>query len=977
MAYSFQSMTLLRGVQHISTTIDLRKNEESQALDLTSSDGAKTRIQDLGILLGGEGRKPEIVGKGWKGLPRPEDASMSEPVALAMVEGASKSTRVHGIASIVAVHKSVSLEASLNQYFSHELARIMKEAGDLYLTYMEQNVRLRLGTDGVAREGVTGLRAWRVLHGVSAAGDPHKHLHFIFSTTAVGEVSGQTGQIDTDHITRELARKAQAVAQYYIRTELEKLGYRFTLDGEIVGYSRDLIERASTAGNTVDSLQAALSLELGIPVTHEQAWHSWRQIVKGVEDQGVGQELIDAIMAGRELQTIDPQLQAILYRLQSMLDRLQSISEDGSKAGEGIEHELDALLSDPDTAEIVTRFFCDRYEISGVKDFLSGIQTACQEAPELDQVDRVIADIRSCGKAPGLYSCQALCIKVAGEDGAQDLFDKVMLDPRVTCVINKLGRPIWITLRDIEIAEEEVEQLAEQLIPETTGDVQSQLQDLKAALTVITGVAGGGKSTALHEAREAWEGRTVWAAARNRLTATETGRAAGVPPRLAVSMKALRGRIDKGTGPQLGDILVVDEWALLDDVDVDMILGLARSGVVVKGLGDEYQIQPIANGTHARIVIDVARKKGAAELRESRRCETWIDLHDQMREVVKTRNPSKESINALIENLDVRIAFTAADVAEILEDAGPNAVAATASNKDRLSIAEEILETPEPDDLSEILALAEGGAVWAGRDIAIRQNIWDENLQPVALTGQVGKTISVGKELVTIELEGQQITIDRVLAKQHLRLGRRAWTGDSAQGQTWEQGVPVIGGGENSTWLYSTATRSQKAPIVIVMCEKNDDPNVVWDEAYDKLRTILKRDGIARTVKELKADALTDLSRPRSPDEMVPWLREYYGKWNLLKAGIDGGSITLDRSDVQSEPKLDVQSEPKLQSDAELGVVDKPQKGKTPREVLDDLNKGAGNVREPTQDVQQEPETKIIIDPLGQSDNGPDVGLAT
>lgn len=962
MAYSFQSMTLLRGIQHISTTITLRQAEESQALDLTSSDGAKARIQDLGILLGGEGRSPEFVGKGWEGITLPTDASMSNAVAEAMVEGVSKSTRVHAIASIIAVHKSISLEGILNQDFSDDLSRIMKEAGDKYFTYMEQNVRLRLGTNGVTQEGVKGLRGWRVLHGISAAGDSHRHIHFIFSTTAEGAVSGQTGQIDTDHITRELARKAQAIAQHYIYSELTKLGYRFTLEGEIVGYPRDLIERASMAGNSVDSLQTALSLELGIPVTHEQAWRSWRQIVKGVEDKGVGQDLIDRILARRENQVIDPRLQEVLNRLQAMLDRLQSIEEDGSKAGEGIEHELDALLSDPETAQIVAQFFCDRYEISDVEEFLAGIKAACLEAPEYDQVDRVIADIRSCGKAPGLYSCQALCIKVAGEDGAQELFDKVMLDPRVTCVINKFGRPIWMTLKEIEIAEAEVEQLAEQLIPETTGDVQSQLQDLNAALTVITGVAGGGKSTALREACTGWNGRKVWGAARNRLTATETGKAAGVPPRLAVSMKALRGRINKGTGPQSGDILIVDEWAILDDVDVDMILNLARSGVIVKALGDEYQIQPIANGTHARIVIDVARKKGAAELRESRRCEAWIRLHDQMRDVVTTRNPGKDSIDALINELDIRIAFTPSDVAEILHNAGSGAVAATASNRDRLAIAEEILETPEPDDLSQILALGEGGAIWAGRDIAIRQNIWDENLQPVALTGQVGKTISVDKSTVTIELEeGQKITIDRALAKQHLRLGGRAWTGDSAQGQTWGQTVGVVTGGENSTWLYSTLTRSRETPIVVVMCEKDDDPNVVWDEAADKLRTILKRDGIARTVKELKADALTDSSRPRSPDEMVPWLREYYGKWNVLKAGIDGGSITLDRP----EEMPDVQPEPELQSDAELGVVDKPQKGKTPQEVLDQLNKGSGT---------PEPKPEPKIDLLGQFDtNGPDM----
>ena len=51
-------------------------------------------------------------------------------------------------------------------------------------------------------------------------------------------------------------------------------------------------------------------------------------------------------------------------------------------------------------------------------------------------------------------------------------------------------------------------------------------------------------------------------------------------------MALLRRRISIGMGPVVGDVLVVDEFLLLDHTDVDLIEELSKSGVIVKAIID-------------------------------------------------------------------------------------------------------------------------------------------------------------------------------------------------------------------------------------------------------------------------------------------------------------------------------------------------------------------------------------------------------
>ncbi len=116
---------------------------------------------------------------------------------------------------------------------------------------------------------------------------------------------------------------------------------------------------------------------------------------------------------------------------------------------------------------------------------------------------------------------------------------------------------------------------------------KTDFEDLQSPLTFVPLIPGRSKTIALIEAREDWVGTTVWVTARNRMTATETGRTVEADSANVLSIAALRERIEKGQGPQPGDVLVVDEFALLDHpTDDHLIQQLADDGVIVKVLVD-------------------------------------------------------------------------------------------------------------------------------------------------------------------------------------------------------------------------------------------------------------------------------------------------------------------------------------------------------------------------------------------------------
>ena len=940
----------------IAKEVEIETNDE--LLDVDVSKGAPLRISELATLLDGEGRNGRFVGKDWGPKGPSFSASNGDEIAIAMTEHASSKADIHATSQVFTVSKSVSLLAAMDRDFRRQLRKVQREAMVEVVEYYESVLTIRFRDkdlkgvkDNRVRQKIRGIRGIVHDHSASAAGDPHFHNHLVFSNTCQG-VSGRWGQVDAQQIRKEYARKAQAIYDRRVRIELVKMGYRFDLHGELVGVDRDLIDRASTAHNAVKALQTAVSAATGIEISDHTAWHHWRQIIAGHDDQTVPSELQEQIR-GRSKVVIPSELTAIITRLRDHLG--------GGVTGEALEHALDAILSDPSTQDALTAFFGARYGIDGK--WVESVRQASANAPVIDPVDAVIADIESLPNPPKLFSVQALAIKHS--DGYEnELLDKVLNDPRVTVAVNAYGRIRHTCLIKQDVREKQVRTIAEALIREKSGTVDDQLADLSSPFSVILGVAGGGKSTALLRARKSWKGQTVWACARNRLTASDTGKACGADSYRTLSTAALWDRLSTGRGPQKGDVLVVDEFGLLGHRDVIMLLSLAMQGVIVKALGDQNQIQPIDGSTSARIVMDIARRKGAAALDESKRCAAWIKLHDALRNSVVKSESSREDIDQLIAMLDIRIAHTSGDIANILKEAPRDSEIAVQSNRLRAEVAEELPRPPMPEDL-EWMALTDGGCVWTGCDVVVRRNIWTgAGSPPIAQNGEKGTLTRVDKHNVEILFEnGRTLTLARKDAKQVLRIGG-VWTGDSAQGQTWQgSSITAITGKETKQWVYSALTRGMKPPILVVLVDKDDDPELVKKWAIEMVRDVLTRDGIARTVEELKREALLDKSIPSKPGEMVPWLRQHYDDLRGLRQGIEDGTISVEKPAPQKSPGPTVQMATQEQISALFAAMDEVD----------------GELREQTKKESRKPPTPLQfhprIDPRPQGprhlDDGP------
>ena len=485
-------MSELRGSIAVKKYIDARIEEESSAVGLIDlSIGAPLRILELAILLDGEGRNGRFLGKGWGPEGPAFSASDSAEIAIAMTELASSKTDIHATLQVFTVRKSVSLYAGMNRRFRRKLRKIQKQAMVEVVEYYESVLTIRYrdktltgANDNRIREKIIGIRGLVHDHSASAAGDPHFHNHLMFSNTCQG-ISGRWGQVDAQQIRQEYARKAQAIYDRRIRIELKRLGYKFDLSGELVGVDRDLIDLASTAHHTIKALQAAISAVTGIDIDDDTAWHHWRQIISGHGDPTVPPRLREQI-ANQNRVTIPPEFMAIVSKLRD--------DPGNDLTGEALEHAIDAILANPQTQDALTSFFGRRYGID--EQWAESIRQASANALDIDPVDAMIADIESLPSPPKLFSVQALAIKHSESD-AQELLDKVLSDPRITVAVNANGRIRHVCLVKQDQREKRVRAIAEELIPETTGTIDEQLADLNGPISVITGVAGGGKSTAL------------------------------------------------------------------------------------------------------------------------------------------------------------------------------------------------------------------------------------------------------------------------------------------------------------------------------------------------------------------------------------------------------------------------------------------------------------------------------------------------
>ena len=773
------------------------------------------KVSELAELLGGSAREPFFIGSGWGDIAGDGvDPTDPKAVACALETGARANTRVRAYGAVITLPKGASLVSAFDLEDPESIQKLLRNMLEEYMRVLEKDCVVRFGNGGHEQVPVRGLKGWAVLHAASAGGDPHYHVHLIVSATAE-TIDGRKGQLDGDKLLGETARLADGSAKRVMSQRLEEMGFGVGLDGDVVGVDKDIIERASTARNSVQAIRTYLASK-GIHVSDKKAWDHWRQVAEGKSDKVLSMSLLESIGAAR-----------------------------GEKlGGEAIEHAIDEALSDPTRRAALRDWFAQKYVVSDWRTFGDEARAEWKEYPRYDDVTKVVALMAMLPTPPTPASVEGLCARFADDEHRAELMEKVGNDPRVL-----KGDRRWALTSQL-IRERKIAEQAEKLIPRDCCDqgIEELLVENDLPLVVIQGVAGAGKNKALEAASKEWKnkGVTIWATARNRLTAVETGSAAGAKRSRSLSSYALREAVARSKGPKSGDILIVDEFGLLDHGDVEMILSLAEKGVMVKLLGDSHQIQPIDSSTSARLVMDIAKKHDMPALDYSWRCEPWKALHDDLREVVTSAADPTE----VIKHLEIHFAKTPDDVVKIAKS-HEGAEIAVSSNELRCEIAEYLPRPNRPKKLRQVFMTRDGTAAWAGDHVVIRKNIAARSRSGEEVwlyNGQRARVAQVSRTEVVLLTGTDLLNISAETAKEALSLGG-VWTGDSAQGQTWDRSIVVLTGLETREWLYSAATRGRNSPVLVVLSNNGEDPKSI-------LEAVLSREGIAQTVDEMcKKDA--------------------------------------------------------------------------------------------------------------------------
>lgn len=363
----------------------------------------------------------------------------------------------------------------------------------------------------------------------------------------------------------------------------------------------------------------------------------------------------------------------------------------------------------------------------------------------------------------------------------------------------------------------------------------------------ISGVAGAGKSFLMKRvadaAREA--GLPVYATARNRKRATETGDDVGAHGEAVFSVAA----IEKHLTPEIrqrGGLLIIDEAALIDRADWEKITKLVEnSNLQVVAIGDRFQAQSIDRKGIWHIAHQAAGTHSAT-LFASRRCQKWHKEHDSLRNGSADFLPLAEKEGRMTPKIAAAApGWIAQKILEI-----PGAVAVTATNAEAAEISAAVQKKLA---IEGKISARIGSKIGLGDRIRTRKN--DRSL--FVTNGDeflVEKIYKNGSILAKSTKNPQKsVTLPPAYLAEAAELAY-ASTIDSAQGITVRQAIVCVSGNMGRSALYAGATRGTEAPIYVMT------NTTTMDEAAAALTATLARDDIAASLREIgeKADFLRE-----------------------------------------------------------------------------------------------------------------------
>ena len=315
------------------------------------------------------------------------------------------------------------------------------------------------------------------------------------------------------------------------------------------------------------------------------------------------------------------------------------------------------------------------------------------------------------------------------------------------------------------------------------------------SLSVVSGMAGTGKSYMLGAAREAFEregkevlGVCLAAIAAERLE-EETGIRSGT---LHGFLRAL-GRRETELSPRA--VVVLDEAAMVGTRQMATLLfEVERTGAKLILVGDERQLQPIEAGLPFGAI---GERLGRAELRDIRR-----QNHEWAAEAVRefARGKAGAALRRFADRGLLRVEESRARAMARL--AGDWTEVAARDPKDTLVLAGTNAEVRALNRLCQDARAALGGVL--GRSMTAGQGVFHEGDRvlftrntPLVRNGSRGTITRVVPECgsITVLLDsGERVTLEGEEQLEHVQLGY-AMTVHKAQGATVERAFVLVGGG--------------------------------------------------------------------------------------------------------------------------------------------------------------------------------------
>jgi hypothetical protein len=744
--------------------------------------------------------------------------------------------RVGAYDAVVTVGKGLSMLAATNPVVRDAMHDALRAGASAYYDYVAHNAMTRIGPEGGQRHvpiNPNSLRAVGWIHGHSAAGDPHAHVHLLIGTTIQVGDDPRPRAIHTKHFLDEVAQAAEAAARVAMIRAFRAHGIVVDpLSLDLAGIDDKTLKSLDRFSKMREVVKEAEAHGL----SHQAAWRAARRAIGKDNRQPLADDLnplLEQVQAWAETTWTIPTAEGDVQL------RLSNV--------EALEHALDALSRTPEGQKVVIQWQQDRSGGAFLRaiDELERIRLQAQNQRQeltLDEARQVAKHyLIRLGQAAekgqvitrSALSSHAAAIAAAHPELPFEQVNTFLQRNFTDHPTRKRGLIAVAELNaDIELAEKAMQHLT------PAKNVRHALTH-HVGLSVIQGVAGAGKTTAVAEAaRKRWarENGQIWVLARNAKTADDLGlavrralRKVGDDPDRVHKMPLAHPAWWNNIKP--GDRVIVDEFALAERRDLAKLITVAKRCPVTL-LGDTHQQRAIESPTAAQVIAHIAQATGQPNLEETMRCKAWRTLHDDLRAA-----PTEEQArDRTVANLDVRVVRSAAEAARIAEAEGATLFALT--NERVAEAAAAVQRSSGPT-----IQVQYGVKVSRGDKVVFHAIVRNNKMHILGKTGEIATIVAITKTHVTLRHEDERLEdVPLDAAREHLGPAT-AQTIDSAQGRTVEKAAVLIEGTEDAHSLYTGATRGREAPIVLVLqgAEQNEDTRAAGFEQHADPREVVRQ----------------------------------------------------------------------------------------------------------------------------------------